>query len=395
MKIKFLITAAMMFAAVMLSAQNRFSNSQKKINDDFQKFKQAQHAGFDTYAKNITDEYDKYVEKINKEYQSFVKSIESQWGKGNATMSDKKSWVEYSDDKKSRTTVDFESGKAEVEVVLSDSELANPSLVKEKLEESVEQLLSSKGKTVEYNSDYIPKKPLSDDVIMNNLIDSKKYSNQTASKEIAKAIVENESVKVTKVTNEQGNVNVVTITPDMVGDYIYKLAKRYEPMVIAASKRFSIDRSLIFAIFETESSFNPAAASHIPAYGLMQIVPKYAGRDAYKYLYGQDKLLNQTYLYQPDKNIEMGVGYLNLLETRYFKTVKDKQSRELCMIAAYNTGAGNVSRAMAGHTNVFKTIPQINSMNYNQLYNHFRYKLPFDETRKYIQKVTSKREKYQ
>ncbi len=176
--------------------------------------------------------------------------------------------------------------------------------------------------------------------------------------------------------------------------YLGTLAKRYESVVLSNAERFNISPTLIFAIMETESYFNPTATSHVPAYVLMQIVPKYAGRDVYRHLYGEDKILRKDYLYQPEKNVEIGTGFLYLLANNYFKGVTDQNSRELCMIAAYNTGAGNVSRAIVGHTNVFKSIAQINSMSYSKLYSHLREHLPYEETQNYIERVTSKREKY-
>ena len=66
----------------------------------------------------------------------------------------------------------------------------------------------------------------------------------------------------------------------------------------------------------------------------------------------------------------------------------------LCAIAAYNTGAGNVSRALIGSTNVSKAIDKINSMTFDQLFSYLRSNLPHAETRDYIHKVTSKMEKY-
>jgi membrane-bound lytic murein transglycosylase C len=66
----------------------------------------------------------------------------------------------------------------------------------------------------------------------------------------------------------------------------------------------------------------------------------------------------------------------------------------LCAIAAYNTGAGNVSRSINGTTNISKAIPTINSMSYDQLFSHLKRNLPHAETQDYIQKVTSKMQKY-
>ena len=77
-----------------------------------------------------------------------------------------------------------------------------------------------------------------------------------------------------------------------------------------------------------------------------------------------------------------------------FSKVTDPQCRMLCAIAAYNTGAGNVSRAINGTTNISKAIPTINTMTYSQLFSHLKRALPHAETQDYIQKVTSKMEKY-
>ena len=70
-----------------------------------------------------------------------------------------------------------------------------------------------------------------------------------------------------------------------------------------------IPQELIYAIMESESSFNPMARSNIPAYGLMQIVPRSAGIDAYNFLYKEKKLLSSRYLYNPSNNIKMGTAY--------------------------------------------------------------------------------------
>lgn len=64
------------------------------------------------------------------------------------------------------------------------------------------------------------------------------------------------------------------------------------------------------------------------------------------------------------------------------------------MIAGYNTGAGNVSRAFTGNTNLNKALPLINGYGYNQLYNHLTTKLGTEEARNYVSGVTQRREKY-
>ena len=83
----------------------------------------------------------------------------------------------------------------------------------------------------------------------------------------------------------------------------------------------------------------------MPAYGLMQIVPESAGKDATQQLFGQPKLLAPSYLYNSDNNIQVGTTYLNILYYRYLRKIENPTSRLYCTIAAYNTGAGNVAKA--------------------------------------------------
>lgn len=149
-------------------------------------------------------------------------------------------------------------------------------------------------------------------------------------------------------------------------------------------------------MIESESSFNPRAKSHIPAYGLMQIVPNSAGKDATAYLFGKAKVLTPSYLYDSDKNIAIGGAYLHILFYRYLKAVENPTSRLFCTIAAYNTGAGNVARAFTGDSrSVNKAAPMINSLTPQQVYQRLKRDLPYDETRRYIEKVSTRMGKYQ
>ncbi|MFC1814544.1 murein transglycosylase domain-containing protein [Thermodesulfobacteriota bacterium] len=99
----------------------------------------------------------------------------------------------------------------------------------------------------------------------------------------------------------------------------------------------------LYAIMKTESDFNPYALSHAPAFGLMQIVPATAGRDVSIYL-EKEGLPSDKFLFNPENNIKYGATYLHLLNYKYFKEINNPVSREYCVIAAYNTGAGNVLR---------------------------------------------------
>jgi soluble lytic murein transglycosylase-like protein len=223
---------------------------------------------------------------------------------------------------------------------------------------------------------------------------AQKILQQEAIAKLPEAIVDSKTPVVQSVNTAEGVKNVVAITMELVEDHIPKRAEKFKEMISKHSAAYSVDEPLIYAIMEQESAFNPMAQSWVPAYGLMQLVPKSGGRDAYRYVHKTDAIPSADFLFNPDNNIQLGTGYLKLLMSTTFKKVEDPRCRMLCAIAAYNTGAGNVSRAINGTTNISKAIPSINKMSYDQLFNHLKASLPHDETKDYIQKVTSKMQKY-
>jgi membrane-bound lytic murein transglycosylase C len=150
----------------------------------------------------------------------------------------------------------------------------------------------------------------------------------------------------------------------------------------------------MMAIIHTESHFNPLARSHIPAFGLMQIVPSTAGRDATRKLYKKPSLLSAQYLYNPRKNIEVGAAYLNVLYYDYLKDIKNPESRLYYTIAAYNAGASSVARAFIGKASFTDAVDTINRMTPEQVLERLVKKAPHKETRQYVEKVLKRRAYY-
>jgi len=181
---------------------------------------------------------------------------------------------------------------------------------------------------------------------------------------------------------------------DLRVNKIPKGAREVAGNVKGYAGKVDLDESLVFAIIETESAFNPMAKSPVPAYGLMQIVPSSAGMDATQLLFGSSRILSPSYLYSSDKNIEVGTTYLFILQTKYLQDIDDPLSRLYCSIAAYNTGPGNVARAFTGDRNLKRALPIINKMKPQDVYSHLIKNLPYDETRLYLQKVVSRMPKY-
>ena len=66
----------------------------------------------------------------------------------------------------------------------------------------------------------------------------------------------------------------------------------------------------------------------------------------------------------------------------------------LCTIAAYNTGAGNVCKAISNTTRFAPTIKKVNQMSSKKLYKTLLKNLEYDETKNYLEKVWDRKDKY-
>jgi Soluble lytic murein transglycosylase and related regulatory proteins (some contain LysM/invasin domains) len=170
-------------------------------------------------------------------------------------------------------------------------------------------------------------------------------------------------------------------------------ANQYLPAIQQESAKRELPPALVLAIMHEESHFNPKAKSHVPAYGLMQIVPTTAGHDVNKLYRGKDKPMRANDLYDPNLNIETGTAYLKILQSRYLKGIKDSQSATYSVIAAYNTGSGNVAKAF-GERHVSSAIKKINTMSSAEVYQHLINHLPYNETRNYLKKVSERMKTY-
>jgi len=174
----------------------------------------------------------------------------------------------------------------------------------------------------------------------------------------------------------------------------FKRAEKYLASAQQAAKKWNIDPALVMAITHSESHFNPLARSHIPAFGLMQIVPASAGKDASKLMYGKPRLLTSDELYNPSFNLDTGSAYLSMLHTRYLKGITNPTSRLYCVIAAYNTGPGNVAKAFIGRASMQRAFGVINQLTPDQVFQTLQHDLPYEETRKYLVKVTNHLKNY-
>ena len=365
------------------------SRGDVRAQDEFERFRQQQQQGQEQFTQQYLQQYNAFVEADQAAFARFKEEVEKQWGE--YIGSTRKDWVEYSEDLQRRSRVDFEHGQAQVEVLLETSE----DEARGKLKDAVVALISDEGTSADYEvvlpdgSEDEPQ-PLDTAPILQDQVADQDGMAVTPEKAdaFAQDVVQSDKVVFTTITGKDGRERMkTTATFSLVPDHLKKRAERYLPTIREYAKRYDVDVPLVCAVIHTESFFNPKARSPVPALGLMQLVPKSGGREAYRFVYKADRILPPSYFYDPNKNIELGSAYLHLLRYRFFAEVEDDQKAQLCVIAGYNTGPGNVSRALTGEGLVNAALPIIANLKWDKLYQHLKESLPYKETRDYLVKV--------
>ncbi|MFA5832574.1 MAG: murein transglycosylase domain-containing protein [Bacteroidota bacterium] len=386
-----------MFFAVIMMTLSLFAQDTSGANE-YEKFVKQQQQGvqkeeeaFAQYKAEVTKQFDDYVSEQERLFKEYTGQIEKKWGKNHVKTSTKKEYVAYDSGFTSRKSIDFEAGQAKVEIVVTEAEAKNPVVVQQKLQDQVAELAVTKGGTdpLEKKNDIKPeKKPIIAEQLATT--DGTPVTENNA-KQYAAETIKKAEVTQEVVTGKDGIKRVVVgVQMPLVPNHVKKRAADFRERVKAESDRFGIDITLVYAIMHTESYFNPKAKSPVPAFGLMQLVPKSGARDAFFFAHKKDSLVTGEYLYVADNNIELGTAYLTKLLTVEFRGVKDPRSRIYCAISAYNTGPGNVAKAFTGKRNVNQALPKMNALTSDELFEHLKKNLPFEETRSYVAKVSER-----
>ncbi len=364
-------------------------------SDSFEAYQKKAQQDFDSFRQNMEQEYAAYAKKQEEDFRKFKERIAFKWGKENVKTSGQYNWVDYSANDETRTNVDFEKGEAEIEILIPKEKAKNPEEVKKRINKGLQQLASAKGDINDFEQQ--DNKAVENDPIMNGLVqmENGKFLMASNAAEFSGELMQSGNVQKKNISTDSTEWVQVSIKFPLAPDYLQKRILKYYGLAQEFAQKNNVALEHVLAVIHTESCFNPKARSHVPAYGLMQIVPSSAGKDAFKYLYKKDSLLTAEYLYVPKNNLELGVAYLRLLMRREFRNVSDDRSRLLCASAAYNTGAGNVSRAITGKKRVSDAIDDINAYTYEELYDYLCKNLPYEETRKYIRKINERRKIYE
>ena len=367
-----------------------------------QEYAEQQKQGYKSYKKTQEEGFKAYKKEQMKAFNDYKKSVGAIWEK--PKMSTKKTWVAYTPDKKTRTDVNFKNETITVETVAS-----SPQEAKQKLQMALAKVVTVDTKTVQ-NTDPLEKilakikKPegvVDGKVKAEPILATVIFKKPPTRESVKKYVLQHITPRNTKIVKSKKVkfAKIYSVQVKMPSNAMVKRSRLYYNEVKKQATRQKIPLPLVFAIMHSESSFNPRATSHIPAYGLMQVVPRSAGMDAYRYLYKKKKLVTSSYLYDSTNNITMGSGYLHILYYSYLKAIKNPESRMYCAIAAYNTGAGNIAFAFNRYkTNLSRkqkyrlkyAKDEINSLTPKQVYARLMKDLKWDEPKNYLKKVSKR-----
>lgn len=136
----------------------------------------------------------------------------------------------------------------------------------------------------------------------------------------------------------------------------------------SSAKTGKVEKPMVYAIARQESSFNPAAVSSAGARGLLQLMPATAKAMAKSVgvAFSQDRLTSD-----PAYNAQLGAAFLAQLHESYGGSF-------IMTFAAYNAGPSRVSAWVKQYGD--PRDPNVDAVNWIE-------RIPFTETRNYVQRV--------
>ncbi|MEZ9288980.1 transglycosylase SLT domain-containing protein [Vibrio lentus] len=346
------------------SGVNEFERKKMETLSSFSETKAQRHQRFEQSKQAYLNAFNRVKEELA-----------TKWD--NPELTSKTQWIQYANDDTVKRSVNFETGVVVIEV-LDDNLSAD----------EVDKIVQHQIKELETQT---TQQAFANDKVL-------AANNVRADNDIASIKVFSK-LDVTKVLSsqnresyrQQNGLSISRVSMAVSQNTVKSRAKTYMPYVYKISNKWNVEPALILAIMHTESHFNPMAQSHIPAYGLMQVVPTSAGKDVTKRYLGEEKLLPPEVLFNPEFNIDIGTSYLNILDKHYLKRVEHNEVRTYLMISSYNGGVGAVAKHFSGKAKLSSLPSAVNGMSPTEVYTSLVNDFPFKETRNYLKKVQEKR----
>lgn len=268
----------------------------------------------------------------------FAHNIENIWGFKEVVIAGPKDYVKYTDQYQTRSHINFDDGTITIETIAGTEPAAH---LRRAIIKTL--LMGDDPSSVDLYSDVdditISKEPFLYGQVVDNTGQPIRWEGRASN--FADYLLKN------RLKSRSNGLRIIySVTINMVPNHLDKRAHKYLGMVRQASRKYGVDESLILAIMQTESSFNPYAVSRSDALGLMQVVQHTAGKDVFR-SQGKSGTPSRSFLFDPASNIDTGTAYLAMLNNVYLGGIDNPTSRRYAVITAYNGGAGSVLRVFS------------------------------------------------
>ncbi|MDU6925204.1 membrane-bound lytic murein transglycosylase MltC [Franconibacter helveticus 513] len=313
----------------------------------------------------------------------FAHNIENIWGFNEVLIAGPKDYVKYTDQYQTRSHINFDEGTITVETIAG----TDPA---DRLRKAIVTtlLMGDDPGSIDLYSDIndiqISKQPFLYGQVVDQTGQPIRW--QGRANDFANYLLQN------RLKSRSNGLHIIySVTINLVPNHLDKRAHKYIGLVRKAARKYGVDESLILAIMQTESSFNPYAVSRSDALGLMQVVQHSAGKDVFR-SQGRWGMPSRNYLFDPESNIDTGTAYLAMLNNVYLSDISNPTSRRYAVITAYNGGAGSVLRTFA--SDKIEAAAIINNMDPGEVYQTLTTRHPSAESRRYLYKVDTAQKTY-
>lgn len=304
--------------------------------------------------------------------------VTEQWGSELAQFSSRTRYVKYSNDYRSRSIIDFKQGSVQVDTLAQQHS-------KQFLKQAIEYTLLAP-ESPEYTNFY---------TAYSSEVKGTPFLYQQVRDEDGKLIkwhwraahYANYLIKHNFSQTPPANKQVSSVTFSLVPNHTQVRMQRYQPLISQYAKRYGIDKNVVKAIIQAESLFNPYALNATGRVGLMQISANSMGQDVFRQQKKYPFSPPQNFMFAPHNNLDLGVGYLNLLDQHYLSAIKDPNSRHYAMLASYIAGPKNMLQTFSkDKTEAFAII---NSLSSYEVYQSLTSTLTRPEIKNYVYQVNS------
>jgi membrane-bound lytic murein transglycosylase C len=315
--------------------------------------------------------------------------VARKWGAERVELPNAIRWVHYENNLSERWIVDFESGSVALEALWPPTTKSDDALVQNAMVCAISNLY--------VNAPIAPEAILQEQptnanafLFQGQLTEAETQQPVTLQTVNAYAghLVTRNGMTSEYIRSKDGKMRMlVRLQFQLDPDHLAVRARKFYPLVRVVATRFQQPPELIMAMIHTESAFNPQAASHARAYGLMQVVPSTGGREANQWLNEVDEEPSLEMLLTSSENIILGTAYLALLLEKTFSEVENPTSRLYCAVAAYNGGSSSVARTFTQQHSVRLALKAINGCSPNEVLMKLTTEAPNEETQDYVRHV--------